>query len=98
MDDRLKAEIEKRMHAEKTAQEEIERLRRELEYMRSQPREVVVHQKPAEPKPRPKPQNTNNVISQQPLLDILQRLKTSVDKIAHGEGKNRVIKLKITSF
>lgn len=23
------------------------------------------------------------------MLDILQRLKTSVDKIAHGEGKNR---------
>jgi hypothetical protein len=33
------------MQAERTAQEEIERLRRELEYMRAQPREVIKKKK-----------------------------------------------------
>lgn len=53
-DNRLKAEIEKRMQSERTAQEEIERLRRELEYMRGQPRDVIIRHKP-EPAPAPKP-------------------------------------------
>ncbi len=37
-----------------------------------------------------KPRPSANPISQQPVLDILQRLKSSVDKIAHGDGKLRV--------
>ena len=42
------------MQSERTAQEEIERLRRELEYMRGQPRDVIIRHKP-EPAPAPKP-------------------------------------------
>lgn len=78
---RIQAEIDKRLLAEKAAQQEIERLRRELERVRHQaPKTVVVTQKRSPSPFLGKP------ISRQPVLDILNKLKLSVEKIKNGNG------------
>merc|ERR1712110_1267509 len=67
--------------AEKVAQQEIERLRRELERIRSQgPKTVVVTQRRS-----PSPTDIKP-ISRQPVLDILNKIKESTEKIKNGNG------------
>lgn len=98
-------EINRRIQAEKAAKEEIERLRRELNNLKSKPpppKEIVYQ---PEPKPRertpaqmlartpiqePIPQRNQSpvpaaprkskTVSQNPALDIFNKLKSSIEK------------------
>ncbi|RNA36639.1 hypothetical protein BpHYR1_016077 [Brachionus plicatilis] len=93
-DEALKAEIARRIMAERAAKEEVERLRRELEELRKRPPKEIIRYDDQEPVEPPKPKEdrkyilSNNNTIQQPVADLLLKLKYSVAKISEGEGEN----------
>ncbi|CAF0957674.1 unnamed protein product [Brachionus calyciflorus] len=100
-DENLKAEIARRIAAEKAARDEVERLRRELELLKNR---TVINNKEVEPKPTPieDPKPKANVIprtksGKTPVLDLLAKLRQSTEAIGHGEGENLRILDNLTS-